>query len=130
MKLKNNHKISTQFSLSSMTDIVFLLLIFFMLSASFVAPTALPIDLPASHTTHTTTPQVYVSITAELNYYVGNQLTTISELNHILQEKLPKKDGIVLLQVDKSVPVEYVIQVIDIASSLQAEVSIATRPEP
>jgi biopolymer transport protein ExbD len=129
MKLKTNHTISPQFNMSSMTDIIFLLLIFFMLSASFVAPTSLPIDLPASHTNQTVTPQVQISITATLDYYVGTQQTTLSELESILREKLPSQDGLVLLQADRSVPIEYIIKVVDIAGSLNAQVSIATRAD-
>jgi len=128
MKLKNSHQISTQFNMSSMTDIVFLLLIFFMLTASFVTPAGLPIDLPTSNTSVTATPQVSVTITASLDYYINNQPIVFSQLKDMLQKELPAQDGIVLLQVDKSVPIEYMIKVVDIASSLHAQVSVATRP--
>jgi biopolymer transport protein ExbD len=129
MRLRTKNRLSTEFSMASMTDMVFLLLIFFMLGASFVAPTSLPIDLPASHTAHTTTPQVYISITSKLDYYIGNQQVDLGDLKGLLQEKLPPQDGTVLLHIDQSVPVKYVVQVIDIANSLHAEVSIATRPD-
>lgn len=129
MKLRTSHQISTQFNMSSMTDIVFLLLIFFMLTASFVTPTGLPIDLPTSRTTITTTPQAYVTITAELDYYVDDESVAFSQLQDMLQKKLPAQDGILLVQVDKAVPIEYVIKVVDIASSLHAQVSVATRPD-
>jgi biopolymer transport protein ExbD len=130
MKLKTQHQISTQFSMSSMTDMVFLLLIFFMLSTSFVASPSLPIDLPASHTVHSTTAQVSISITSSLNYYIENQQIDLAELKAVLPGKLPPQNGMVLLQVDKSVPIEYVIEVMDIVNSLHAEISIATRPAP
>lgn len=112
-----------------MTDIVFLLLIFFMLTVSFVTPTGLTVDLPTSHTTSTVAPQVYVTITATLDYYIDNQKTTLSQLAGILSERLSSQGSILLLQVDKSVPIEYMIKVVDIASSLHAHVSVATRPD-
>lgn len=112
-----------------MTDIVFLLLIFFMLTVSFVTPTGLTVDLPTSRTTNTLTPQAHVTITAALDYYVDNQKTTLSQLEGMLQERLSPQDGILLLQVDKSVPIAYMIKVVDIASSLHAQVSVATRPD-
>lgn len=126
MKLKTRHQLSTQFSMYSMTDIVFLLLIFFMLSLSFVTATGLSVDLPPSQTTHALTPQVSVTITSELDYYVDNQKITPLQLKNILQTKLNAQNNILLLQVDKSVPIEHMIKVADIANSLHAKVSVAT----
>jgi len=112
-----------------MTDIVFLLLIFFMLTVSFITPTGLAVDLPTSQTTHTPSPQVQVTITAGLDYYVDNQKTTLAQLAPMLQARLSSRNGTLLLQVDKSVPVAYMIKVVDIASSLHAHVFVATRPD-
>jgi biopolymer transport protein ExbD len=131
MKLNIKHKIDSQFSMSSMTDIVFLLLIFFMLTFSSVAPQALPIeiDLPLSSNAATTLPQVNVMITADLTYYVDHQKTTREHLGGLLQEKLNTPQRLVLLQVDKSVPVAHMIYVTDIAASLHARVAVATQPD-
>ena len=126
MKLNTQHKIDTQFSMSSMTDIVFLLLIFFMLTVSSVTPQALPIDLPLSSHADTLLPQVNVMITADLAYYVDHQKTTREQLEGVLQQKLNTTQRLVLLQVDKSVPVAHMIYVTDIAASLHAKVAVAT----
>ncbi len=130
MKLHTKHQISTQFSMISMTDILCLLLLFSMLAASATTPTGLTVELPTSQTTKTVTPQLEVTITAGLEYYVGNQQVAFSQLAGILQESLPTENGILLLQIDKSVPIEYMVQVVDIASSLHAQVSVATRHHP
>jgi biopolymer transport protein ExbD len=129
MKLKTRHTFNTQFSLASMTDIVFLLLIFFMLTVSFVPPIGLTVDLPTSHNSNTVTPQVKVTITKNLVYYIDNQIIESSHLQAALQEKLLGTSKLVLLQIDQSVPVQQMIQVVDIANGLQAQVSIATRPD-
>jgi biopolymer transport protein ExbD len=131
MKLNTNHKIDTQFSMSSMTDIVFLLLIFFMLTVSSVAPQALPIeiDLPLSSNASTLLPQVNVMITADLTYYVDHQKTTREHLEGLLRQKMDTAQRLVLLQVDKSVPVAHMIYVTDIAASLHAKVAVATQPD-
>lgn len=100
-----------------------------MLNASFVAPTSLPIDLPASHTAQTVTPRVHISITAALDYYVETQQVTLAELGSVLRQKLPIQDGLVLLQVDRSVPIAHMIKVIDIINPFNARVFVAPRPE-
>ncbi|ACE05507.1 Biopolymer transport protein ExbD/TolR [Candidatus Amoebophilus asiaticus 5a2] len=129
MKLKVRHRVNTQFSMSSMTDIVFLLLIFFMLTVSFVTPTGLVVDLPASHSANTLSPQIQITITSKLDYYIDNEPVKLEDLGSILQEKISQKSNLILLQVDRSIPVQHMIQVIDIANSLHAQVSVATRPD-
>lgn len=110
-----------------MTDIMFLLLIFFMLTVSFITPTGLTVELPASHTTNPLVPQVHVTITSALDYYIDGQETTLGQLERILAERLNAQNGSLLLEVDKSVPIEHMVKVADIASSLHAKVSVATR---
>jgi len=129
MKLNTKHKIDTQFNMSSMTDIVFLLLIFFMLTVSSVSSQALPIDLPLSSNAETLSPQVNVMITADLTYYVDQEKTTREHLEGVLQQKLNMAQRLVLLQIDKSVPVAHMIYVTDIAASLHAKVAVATQPD-
>ena len=129
MKLRTRHKIDTHFSMSSMTDIVFLLLIFFMLTVSSVTPQALPVDLPTSNNADILLPQVNVTITAALDYYVDQQKTTRAQLAGLLQQKLDQDQRLVLLQVDKSVPSAHVIYVTDLAALLQAQVAVATQPD-
>ncbi|MEM9417089.1 MAG: biopolymer transporter ExbD [Bacteroidota bacterium] len=129
MKLTNKHKIDTQFSMSSMTDIVFLLLIFFMLTVSSVTNQGLPVDLPQSNNADTLTPQVNVTITADLHYYINEQKIKKEQLKERLKQKLDKNQPLVLVQIDKSVPVAHMIYVTDIAAALQAKVSVATQPD-
>lgn len=112
-----------------MTDIVFLLLIFFMLTVASVTPQALPVDLPTSNNADALLPQVNVTITAALDYYVDQQKTSQKQLESLLKQKLNQDQRLVLLQVDKSVPVAHVIYVTDLAASLQAKVAVATQPD-
>ena len=127
MKLKTQHTLNTQFSMSSMTDIVFLLLLFFMLSVSFAPPIGLTIDLPSSHYANPVTAHTKVSITSNLAYYVADEPIDRMCLKEILSNKLSSTPKLVFLQVDKSVPVQNVIEVVDIANGLQAQVSVATQ---
>lgn len=131
MKLINKHKIDTQFSMSSMTDIVFLLLIFFMLtvSSSSVSNQGLPVELPQSNNASTLASQVNVTITADLKYYVNQQNVKREQLEGHLKQKLNGEQPLLLLQIDKSVPVAHMIYVTDIAAALKAKVSVATQTD-
>ncbi len=129
MNLQSRNKVSTTFNFSSIADIIFLLLIFFMLTSTFVTPSGLPINLPTSRTSNIVMQKVSVTITPDLQYYVNQRLTPASELETALAAQLQGKEGVVVLNVDKSVPVEYLVRVAGIATSLKAKVSIATKPD-
>lgn len=129
MDLKTKHKIETTFNLSSMTDIIFLLLIFFMLTASFVTPSGLPVSLPTSKSSNIVMQKVSVTITPNLTYYINDKSVPVSQLESTLARELQEQEGVVVLHVDKSVPVEHLVRVAGIATSLKAKVTIATKPE-
>ena len=115
--------------MSSMTDIIFLLLIFFMLTASFITPSGLPVNLPSSKSSEIVMQKVSVTISKDLSYFVNNKRVTRSSLESNLKESLNGVEGIVVLHCDASVPVERLVEVAGIATSLKAKVSIATKPE-
>lgn len=130
MALQSKNKIDPNFSLSSMTDMVFLLLIFFMLTASFVTPSGLPVSLPSSKASNIEIQKVSVTITKDLQFFVNDKKTPESNMEEALKSALAGgQDGAVILHVDESVPVKYVTKVGGIATSLKAKVSIATKPE-
>ena len=128
MNLNTKHKVQAAFSMSSMTDIIFLLLIFFMLTASFVTPSGLPVNLPSSKSSTIVMQKVSVTITKDLRYFVNDQRTNIRRLPDDLQAALKGQEGVVVLHVDKTVPTEHLINVASIATSLKAKVSVATQP--
>lgn len=129
MALKSKNKVDVNFSMSSMTDIIFLLLIFFMLTSSFITPSGLPVSLPSSKTSNIVMQEVSVSITPDLAYYVNDQRVALSNLEKVLTAELQGKESVVVLHIDKSVPVENLVKVADIATRLKAKVTIATKPE-
>jgi len=128
MNLKSKNKIETAFSMSSMTDVIFLLLIFFMLTSSFITPSGLPVNLPTSKSSSIVLQRVTVTITNDLKFYVNDQEVSRGRMEMTLKNELAGKEGIVVLHVDKSVPVEHLVYVAGIATSLEAKVSIATKP--
>jgi len=130
MALKSRNKVSANFSMSSMTDIVFLLLIFFMVTSTLISPNALKLLLPQSNSQTSATPQVAVSITKDFDYYVGEKkVANLSQLEHELKVKLIReKEPSLSLHVDKSVPMEKVVEVMNIAKDNKYKVVLATSP--
>ncbi len=128
MALKKGQKISSAFSMSSMTDIIFLLLIFFMLTSTLVHPNALKLVLPQSKNQTSAKPQTSVSITADLRYYVETKRVTFDELEPTLQAKLGEQpDTYIALHVDETVPMREVVKVMNIAKKKKYKLILATR---
>jgi len=117
--------------MSSMTDIIFLLLIFFMLTSNFVTPSGLPVSLPSSAASTIVMQKISVTITPDLKYFVNDKPTTYEniepELTNLLSGTTPN-EGVVVLHVDKTVPVEHLVKVAGIATKLKAKVTLATLP--
>ena len=128
MGLQQKNKVDALFSMSSMTDIIFLLLIFFMLTSSFITPSGLSVNLPSSETSDIVMQEVTVSVTKDLQFSVNDQLVTREQLKSVLTPLLEGKKGHVVLHLDKEVPVEYLVEIGGIAAGLGANVSIATKP--
>jgi biopolymer transport protein ExbD len=130
MALSQRNKININFSSVGMTDVVFNLLIFFMLTSTLVHPTALKLLLPKGSTQTSAKPQTTVSITSDLNYYVEKQSVTIEELETVLKEKLGSNpETYIALHADKSVPFENVVKVLNIAQTNNYKLIIATSPK-
>ncbi len=129
MGLNSKHKVEPMFSMSSMTDIIFLLLIFFMLTSSFITPSGLPVNLPTSKASTVELQKVSVTITDNMEYFVGDKKVSKNMLEAELRSRLTEGAGSVVLHIDKPVPTEQFVYVAGIATSLEAKVSIATLPE-
>jgi len=130
MAISSRNKVSVQFSMSGMTDIVFLLLIFFMLTSTLIAPNAIKLLLPRSSNQTAAKPLVTVSITSDLNYFIGTKQVQIQQLESLLQQELKYRvEPTVSLHADKSVPIEYVVKVMNIARNNKYRVILATAPE-
>ncbi len=129
MNLKPKNKVEASFSMSGMTDVIFLLLLFFILTNSFVTPSGLPVNLPASKSADIVLQKVSVTITKELKYFVNDKPVTIGQLEGVLRAALTEKQGVVVLHCDEGVSVKHLVHVAGIATALEARVSIATKPE-
>lgn len=129
MDIKSKHKVDANFSMSSMTDIVFLLLIFFMLTASFITPSGLPVNLPSAASSSIVMQKNSVTITADLKYYINQREVSLNNLELELSRIAPEPNGSLTIHVDKSVDSEFLIKVAGIAAKLRQKVTVVTKPE-
>ena len=127
MALKSKNKISAAFSMSSMTDIVFLLLIFFMLTSTLVTTNALDLVLPNSNAQTVKKQRISVSINADLNYFIDKEAVEFKYIeNHLIDRLAGEEEQVLVLRVDKSVPVEYAVEIMDIAYRNKFKIVLAT----
>jgi len=129
MNISPKNKIDAGFSMASMTDLIFLLLVFFMLTSSFVTPSGLPVSLPSSKASTIEVQKVSVTVTKALHYYVNEKKVTKATLEGELKSRLGGAGGSVVLHIDKDVPSEHLVYVAGIATSLEAKVVVATKPK-
>lgn len=131
MAISSRNKVSVNFSSVGMTDVVFNLLIFFMLTSTLVHPTALKLLLPKGSTQTSAKPQTTVSITSDLKLFVEQQpVANIQSLEAILKQKLgTNPETYIALHADKTVPFENVVQILNIAQANNYKLIIATSPK-
>jgi len=129
MGLRTRNKVSALFNMSSLTDIIFLLLIFFMLTSTLVSPNALKLLLPSSNSQTLAKQTVSISITDDLKYYVDKQKVSLSEMQSILSSRSSDiEDATIVLNADKTVPVDNIVKVMNICNQLDLKMILATEP--
>lgn len=130
MNLRGRNKVSAEFSMSSMTDIVFLLLVFFLLTSPAVTPEALDLILPRAQGKTTNVHKASVSITKEGNYYVDNERVSEYGIEKKLKERLEgQEDPTIILRAEEGVPIEEAVFVMDLANRNKYKVILAVRPK-
>ncbi|MBX2877984.1 MAG: biopolymer transporter ExbD [Saprospiraceae bacterium] len=130
MGLKKRSKVSAEFSMSSLTDIIFLLLIFFMLTSSLVAPNALNLKLPGSSRTKVTSSSKIddVRISRNGGFFLNGSSVSLERLENRLSSMANAKRGQLSITISpaKGTPVESVVAVMDIAMRYNINGILAT----
>lgn len=129
MNLRGRNKVDANFSMSSMTDIVFLLLIFFMLTSTLVTTNALDLVLPSAKGKTGKNQNISVSINKELNYYIDKTPYQESQIEGQLQKMLAGQESpAIVIRAEKSVPIDNVVRILDIARRNKYKAVLATQP--
>ena len=129
MALRSRNKVSPNFNMSSMTDIVFLLLIFFMLTSTLVSPNALKLLLPSSKAKTLEKQTISISITKDIQFYINEKPIAESVIEQELKLLIStEQEPAIILHTDKSVAIEHVVKVMDIAYRNKYKIVLATKP--
>lgn len=131
MNLRRRHKITPEVSTSSMNDIMFFLMLFFLIASSVVNPNVIKLLLPkASSGQSVSKKTISVSITSDLRYYVEKQEVSADQIEPVLLSYLNKADELTaILYVDKSVQIQNIVSVMDISNRLKVKLVLATDPK-
>ncbi|MBC2846512.1 ExbD/TolR family protein [Winogradskyella flava] len=129
MNIRGRNKVTPEFNMASMTDIVFLLLIFFMIASTLVTTNAIDIILPKASGKTENKKSTAVSIKKDLTYYIDQKRVGESVLETQLVSILSQQESpTIVLRAEKSVPVENVVKVMDIANRNKFKVILAVKP--
>ncbi len=142
MAIRSRNKRQISFNATSMSDLVFLLLIFFMITSTLISPNAIKLLLPSSNSKTMAKRSVTVYINSKHQYLMdvdntGNPIVVNRTLllDGIKQQLAGQVDGSVVLRSDKTVPVQYVVNVIDVVNEIndgmntKHKVILATKPD-
>ena len=130
MNLRGRNKVSATFSMSSMTDIVFLLLVFFLLTSPAITPNALDLLLPEAKGKSTNQHQASVSITKEGAFFINKERIAKGQLESPLSQVLNSvSKPTVILRAEQGVPIEQVVYVMDLANRRNYQVVLAVNPK-
>ena len=127
MAVKGRNKVSPEFNMSSMTDIVFLLLVFFIIASTMISPNGVEVLLPKGESRTTKKNQVSVTIDENVKYYIGKREVKFEQLERGLQAELQGEEKpSFLLRSEKSVDIQYVVAVMEIANRNKYQMVVAT----
>ena len=130
MALNRRKKVVAEFNMASMTDMIFLLLVFFMLTSSVVSSNALNLKLPSSTSKTVASPSLSVSITPEGKYYLNGKEMPLSLLEQNVKSEVIKagdpKNSTMTIAADKSATVEMLANIMELAHVLQINAILAT----
>ncbi len=130
MNLRGRNKVTPEFNMSSMTDIVFLLLIFFMLTSTMVTTNALDLVLPKAKGKTDSNKNVAVSIDKDLHFFIDKEMIAEEDLETRLLGILGENtDKAIILRAEEGVPIEKAVKVMDIANRNQIKIVLAVRPK-
>lgn len=129
MNLRGRNKVSPEFSMSSMTDIVFLLLVFFLLTSPAITPDALDLILPKAKGKTSNQQNLSVSITKDLDIYVNKERVLPNNLEAFIKSELSGvEEPTIILRAEEGVPIEEAVSVMDIANRNKYKIVLAVRP--
>ncbi len=129
MSLKSRNKVLINFGMLSMTDLVFILLIFFLILSTLINPNALDVNLPKGNSQTKNKATISINITKDLQFSIDEKRVNFEDLENLLRLRLQgKKEPIVALKADKSIPYEEIVKIMNIANKNKYRLILSTNP--
>lgn len=130
MNIRGRNKVTPEFNMSSMTDIVFLLLIFFMIASTLVSAEAIDLLLPKSTSKTVQTKNVAVSVNKDIEYFVGMDKVAKDDLeSEILNRVSGQAEPVITLRIDEDVEMKHAVFVMDIANRNKIKSTLAVKSQ-
>lgn len=129
MNLRNKSKFRAEVSTSSLSDIMFFLMLFFLITSTMISPSVIKLTLPNSiyHQTVRKT-EISVSITKDLKYYLNNKEIVFDQLENELAERVKNLNNVtVVIRCDNKIPVQELVNVLQIGNKLKIKMILATK---
>jgi biopolymer transport protein ExbD len=135
MKIERRKLRTAEVYTASLNDIMFFLLLFFLIVSTLVTPATIRVLLPQAKTSEklVVKKQINLTITSDHRYYVNQKEVSFdnieSQLSTLLSAKKPGEDVIVLLHADKTLNLQDVVSVIDIGNKLKVKMVLFTQKQ-
>lgn len=132
MNLRNRkNRIAAEVQTSAMNDIMFFLLLFFLIASTITNPNVIKLTLPKSSTGQSVSKKtINVSVTKDLKYYVDKKEVKVDDLMPTISAyKIPGTEVTIVLYADRTVAIKDVVAVMDVAQKLNIKLVLATEPK-
>jgi biopolymer transport protein ExbD len=131
MNLKRRNRATSEVSTHSLNDIMFFLLLFFLIASTMANPNVVKLMLPNAKSNQTVIKKpISVSIKKDLTYYIDTKPVSLADMEARLMAKMAgTTDPAVVLRIDKEVPVQYLVDLLDLGNKLKIKMVLATTPK-
>lgn len=134
MKIERRKPRNAEVYTASLNDIMFFLMLFFLIIATMIAPATMKVVLPSSKTSSDAAirNQINLTVTADLKYFIEDREVTLEQIEPIIAQELEKKknkETIVLLHADRSLNLQNVVNLFDIGNRLKTKMILFTQKE-
>jgi biopolymer transport protein ExbD len=128
MKIRRNKRFKPEVSTSSLNDIMFFLLLFFLIVSTLSNPNVIKLLLPSSKAAQTLNKQqITISVTKDKNYFIDNQAVSFGQIEPILTDRIGKiQEPTVILRFENSLSVQDLVDVLEIGTKLKIKMVLAT----
>jgi biopolymer transport protein ExbD len=129
MNLRKKDKFRPEVSTSSMNDIMFFLMLFFLITSTLISPSVIKLSLPNSKFQQTVRKtEISISITKDLKYYINNDLIAFSSLENELLKRVKDVNTVtVVIRCDSNIPVQELVNVLQVGNKLKIKMILATK---